>query len=136
MGKSTARTKTRATRRSNPSAESVGETRMVSRFGRMWQAIAGGIRNVLEFPVGLTRRDDPLASLYHESLPPRLQWNWWAVVFGPFWYFAKGLWVHGVILVSIVFLSGGVLLPFVWLYAGLKANEDLLEFRVARRSYY
>ncbi len=97
----------------------------------LWQAISRTFRQVLG-----TRPDDPLATLYHQPLPPRLKWNWWVLIFGPFWYFGKGLWIHGTILLSIAFLSGGLLLPFVWIYAGLKANEDLLEFRIARRSVY
>ncbi len=109
---------------------------MLSWLVRVWQAVAGAVRRVLDIPIGIARADDPLATLYHQPLPPRLKWNWWALIVGPFWYFGKGLWIHGVVLVSIVFLSGGLLIPFVWLYAALKANEDLLEFRVARRSVY
>lgn len=62
--------------------------------------------------------------------------NWVALILGPFWYFATGLWVHGFILLSVAFLSGGLLLPFVWLYCGLKADEDLLDARIMRKSYY
>lgn len=109
---------------------------MIGSLRRLWQAIGQTFHRVLETPVGIARPDDPLATLYHQPLPPRLKWNWWALFFGPFWYFGTGLWIHGVILLTITFLSGGLLLPFVWLYAGLKANEDLLEFRIARRSYY
>ena len=74
--------------------------------------------------------------LYHRPMPPRLGVNWPALVLGPLWYFGTGLWVHGSIMLSIAFLSGGLLAPLVWLYAGLKANEDLLEARLARRSVY
>lgn len=96
---------------------------------RVWQGIAGVFRRIL-------RADDPVQTLYHRALPPRLEWNWWALIFGPFWYLVEGLWVHAFILFSIVILSGGVLIPFVWLYAGLKANEDLLDHQVMKRSYY
>ncbi len=109
---------------------------MVSRLRGLWQAISGAVRKLLETPVGITRSDDPLATLYHQPLPPRLKWNWWALLFGPFWYVGQGLWIHAIILLAIIVLSGGLLLPFVWLYAALKANEDLLEFRIARRSFY
>lgn len=74
--------------------------------------------------------------LYHRPMPPRLGVNWLALILGPLWYFGTGLWVHGSIMLSIAFLSGGLLAPLVWLYAGLKANEDLLEARLARRSIY
>lgn len=110
---------------------------------RLWRWVTGPgrwlvgvIRRVLDTPIGVERADDPLNTLYHRALPPRLEWNWWALIFGPFWYLAKGLWVHAFMLLSIAFMSGGLLIPFVWLYSGLKANEDLLEFRVARRSFY
>jgi hypothetical protein len=69
-------------------------------------------------------------------MPPRLSLNWLALILGPLWYFAVGLWVHGSIMLAIAFMSGGLLAPLVWLYAGLKANEDLLEARLARRSVY
>jgi len=74
-------------------------------------------------------------TLYHLPMPPRLQVNWLALVLGPFWYFLVGLWVHGSILLTLAFLSGGILVPFVWIYAALKANEDLLDARVMRKHY-
>ena len=96
---------------------------------------AGAIRRALAREVSLPARGDP-ADLYERPSPPRLSWNWAALVLGPFWYLFQGLWVHGVMLASLAFLSGGMLAPLVWLYAGLKGNEDLLEFRIARRSVY
>lgn len=80
--------------------------------------------------------DNPLDALYHRPMPPRLRVNVPALVLGPIWYFIMGLWVHGAILLAIAFLSAGVLAPLVWLYAGLKANEDLLDARIMRRSFY
>jgi hypothetical protein len=77
-----------------------------------------------------------LAARYHRPYPGRLSLNWPALVLGPAWYLLAGLWTHASIQVTLVFLSGGLLAPFVWLYCGLKANEDLLEFRVARDSVY
>ncbi len=102
----------------------------------LWRAISGGIGRVLNHPVGWERREDPMRTLYHRPMPPRLRINWLALLLGPIWYFLAGLWVHGAILVTIVFLSGGLLLPFVWLYAALKADEDLLDHRLMRRSFY
>ena len=103
---------------------------------RLWGAISGAIGWVLNRPVGWERKEDPMRALYHRPMPARLRINWLALVLGPIWYFFAGLWVHGVILLSIVFLSGGILLPFVWLYAALKADEDLLDARLMRRSVY
>ncbi|HLQ63140.1 MAG TPA: DUF2628 domain-containing protein [bacterium] len=112
-------------------------------MARLWRVIAGafgairlGVRRVLEVQIGPSRKEDPMATLYHQPLPPRLSFNWWALALGPFWYLVRGLWVHASILSVLVFLSGGTLFPFVWLYAGLKANEDLLEVRIAQKSFY
>jgi hypothetical protein len=74
--------------------------------------------------------------LSHHVTPPKLGWNWWAFFLGPFWYLAEGLWAHAIILVLLVGLSAGILLPFVMLYAGAKANETLEDARLARHSVY
>jgi len=112
-------------------------------MARVWQAImrgfaavGRGLQRLLNAEVGAQRAEDPVATLYHRPLPPRLRVNWWALVLGPFWYLAEGMWVHASILLTIAFLSGGILIPFVWLYAGLKADEDLLDTRIMRKSYY
>lgn len=106
----------------------------------LWMAysrarLAVAIRRALSREVAVPVRGDP-ADLYDRPPPPQLSWNWAALVLGPFWYVFQGLWVHGIVLASLAFLSGGLLAPLVWAYAGLKANEDLLEFRIARRSVY
>jgi len=44
--------------------------------------------------------------------------------------------VHGLILLGLALVSGGLLIPLVWVYAGLKADEDVLEFRIAQHSLY
>ncbi len=74
--------------------------------------------------------------LGRRQTPPKLGWNWWAFVLGPVWFVAEGLWVHGIILLTLVGLSGGILLPFVMLYSGAKANETLQDFRLAKHSFY
>lgn len=83
---------------------------------------------------------DPAAGLETDVTdrmpPPRLSWNWAAALFGPFWYLYQGLWAHFCVLAATAFLSGGLLLPFVWIYCAVKANEDLWEFRKARWSAY
>jgi hypothetical protein len=52
------------------------------------------------------------------------------------YYLLIGLWTHTAIMLILILVSGGLLAPLVWIYCGLKANEDLLEFRVASRSVY
>lgn len=98
-------------------------------------APARRIRDALAREVPLPARADP-ADLYFRPFPPKLGWNWPAAVLGPLWYFLQGLWVHGAILLGLAFATGGLLIPLVWLYAALKAEEDLLEFVIARKSVY
>jgi hypothetical protein len=68
--------------------------------------------------------------------PPKLGWNWWAFFLGPIWYIAEGLWVHAIILILLIGLSGGILLPFTMIYSGAKATETLEDSRLARHSFY
>ncbi len=74
--------------------------------------------------------------LARRRTPRKLGWNWWAFFLGPIWFIAEGLWVHAIILLVLIGLSGGILLPFTMLYAGAKANETLEDFRLAKHSYY
>jgi len=67
---------------------------MIDRLRNLWHVIGKAIHGVMETPVGIARRDDPLNTLYHEPLPPRLKWNWWALLFGPFWYLGEGSWLR------------------------------------------
>ena len=102
----------------------------------VWGAITGGVGRLFNRPIGWERKEDPMRTLYHRPMPSRLRINWAALVLGPIWYFLVGMWVHGAILLAIIFLSGGLFLPLVWLYAALKADEDLLDHRLMRRSVY
>jgi hypothetical protein len=108
----------------------------------VWTPVASVVRRVLDIPIGLTPPPGPnLAEMYYRPYPARLQINWPALVLGPFWYLLAGLWVsalwvHFSIMATLVFVTGGVLAPVVWLYCGLKANEDLHEFRTARYNVY
>ncbi len=95
------------------------------------------LRKLLDIPVGIALPSrEPSDALYYRQYPTRLSLNVPALILGPVWYLLAGLWVHVSIFFSLVFVSGGLLAPFVWVYCGFKANEDLLEFRVSRRSVY
>ncbi len=82
----------------------------------------------------------PAVAVAHELdghvTPPKLSWNWWAFFLGPIWFLFEGLWVFSIILLLLIGLSGGILLPFTMIYAGAKANEALVDFRLARHSFY
>ena len=104
-----------------------------------WDRVGGWINRILNVQVGVPmprQAPEALRDLYYRPYPGRLQVNWLALILGPIWYLLVGLWVHASILISLLFLSGGALFPIVWLYCGLKASEDLLEFRIARENVY
>jgi hypothetical protein len=118
----------------------VGAALLVALYLVLWIGYAPArparwIRALLAREVPLPARGEP-ADLIIRPAPPRLALNWAALLLGPFWYLVQGLWVHAVILLSLVLVSGGLFIPLVWLYAALKADEDLLEFRIARKSVY
>ncbi|MDR7417653.1 MAG: hypothetical protein QN178_01940 [Armatimonadota bacterium] len=95
------------------------------------------LRRLLEAPIGIPLPSkDASGALYYRPYPRRLSLNLLALVLGPVYYLLVGLWTHAAIMTSLVILSGGLLAPVVWIYCGVKANEDLLEFRVANRSVY
>jgi len=44
--------------------------------------------------------------------------------------------VYSIILTVLIVLSGGILLPFVMFYSGLKANETLADNQLAQHTVY
>ncbi len=94
------------------------------------------IRQALAGTIPVPGSSAPAATLYGRPFPAKLSWNWTAAILGPLWYIVNGLWVHAAILLGLLLVSGGLLLPLIWLYAALKANEDLREFRIAHNSVY
>jgi hypothetical protein len=111
---------------------------LIARFvPSVWNPVATRVSRVLDIPVGfnLAARES-LRELYNRPYPGRLQLNWLALILGPVWYLLVGLWVHASILLTLIFVTGGMLAPIVWLYCGLKADEDLHEFRIARHNVY
>jgi hypothetical protein len=85
----------------------------------------------LASPAALVERD-----LAHYAPQAKLGWNWGAFFLGPIWYLLNGLWVHAVILAILILLSGGILIPFVMLYGGLKANETRQDAQLARHTLF
>jgi hypothetical protein len=66
-----------------------------------------------------SRRQERLSS---GTFAPR--WNCGALCFGALWYFYRGLWVNGAVLILLVLFTAGVALPFAWIYAGLACDYD------------
>jgi Protein of unknown function (DUF2628) len=85
----------------------------------------------LATPAASVERD-----LSHYAPQPKLGWNWGAFFLGPIWYVLNGLWVYAVILSTLILLSGGILIPFVMLYGGLKSNETLQDARLAHHTLF
>lgn len=56
-------------------------------------------------------------------------WNWFGFLFGPLWYLYKGMIKKGIIIFIIGTIAAtivpGVGAVAVWIYCGLKGNEDL-----------
>lgn len=69
-------------------------------------------------------------------------WNWWAFLLGPVWYFRKGIYAKGtVILVLVIYpfwsLPVTVLVSLlVFLYCGVAANWDYYLLRVKRTQWW
>ncbi|WP_071881353.1 DUF2628 domain-containing protein [Thalassoporum mexicanum] len=61
-------------------------------------------------------------------------WNWWSLLFGPFWYLYKGIWLKGVILLVLPFT--GFLAPFCWIYSGVCGNYDLYLLQVKNKQFW
>lgn len=60
-------------------------------------------------------------------------WNWCAFLFGALWYLVRGAWVKALIYFGalLVFggVSGGLLIPVIWVLGGVSANYDLYLLR-------
>lgn len=59
--------------------------------------------------------------------------NWAAFLFGPFWYFYRGMWVRGGIALSLLLFSGGFLVLLFGIYAFCYGNYDYYQFKVKNR---
>jgi hypothetical protein len=79
------------------------------------------------------KNDQSLWAVDHA--PRKSGFNWWVLLWGPFWYFYKGMWGRGVMFMGIAFAVALVTfylmgLPgyLVWIFAAAKANEDYYIF--------
>jgi len=66
----------------------------------------------------------------------KTEWSWTAFILGPFWYLLKGLTKKGFFLLAVVVLSAGLAAPFIWIYCGVRAKNDLYERNLYDKSRF
>lgn len=59
----------------------------------------------------------------------KLSWNWLAFLLGPLWYFIHGLWLPGLIMIVVLFMSGFIFVLPIAIYCGIRFDEDLQELQ-------
>lgn len=52
------------------------------------------------------------------------KWNWAAFLFGCIWYFVRGMWAKGLILLLIALGTSGTAIIFLWIYSGIAGTYD------------
>ena len=62
-----------------------------------------------------------------------ITWNWWAFLFGIFWYFYKGIWVKPLIMIAVSALFAGVPGIFFILYCALFGNYDYYRLKILHK---
>jgi len=61
-------------------------------------------------------------------------WNWFAFLFGAFWYFHHGMWQKGIAMIAVAILTGFGGIP-IWVYCGIAGNVDLYRLKVQDRHW-
>src|SRR6266849_3976996 len=51
-------------------------------------------------------------------------WDWGAFLFGGLWYFYRGLWGKGAVMLLLAVFTAGLAIPFAWTYAGVAGDYD------------
>lgn len=62
-------------------------------------------------------------------------WNTHAALFGPFWYFYRGMAGKGLVLLLISLVTLGIGIIPVWIYCGCNGNKDLYKYIKNRGMY-
>lgn len=62
-----------------------------------------------------------------------IEWSWPAFVLGPLWYLRYAMWGPAFLMVFVVCLGSWIMIIPVNIYAALRFEEDLAEFKRARR---
>lgn len=55
-----------------------------------------------------------------------VSWNWFAFVFIWAWYFSKGMWAKGLIILFLMSITFWLVFPLfiLWIYCGIFGNYD------------
>jgi len=61
-------------------------------------------------------------------------WSWAAFFLGSLWYLFNGMTKKGIVLLLISVFTGLAALPFIHIYAGVKARSDLFEYTLKEKS--
>jgi hypothetical protein len=67
---------------------------------------------------------------------PQFKFNWGAFLFGPFWYFFRGLWLKGLLYFAVIFGSAGFLVWLPWIYSFSFATYDLYILRKQGKQFW
>jgi hypothetical protein len=62
--------------------------------------------------------------------------NWAAFLFGLLWYFYKGMWVKGLIMLAVSFVLAGLPIFFFWLYCAVAGTYDYYLLRVKNKQLW
>ncbi|OFV80407.1 MAG: hypothetical protein A2W26_01190 [Acidobacteria bacterium RBG_16_64_8] len=60
-------------------------------------------------------------------------WSLPALLLGPFYYLGHGLWVKGLILLTLALVTLGLGAPIIWLYCGWRATSDIYERNLSKK---
>ena len=59
-----------------------------------------------------------------------------AFILGPFWYLSKGMTSKGLCLLVICMITFLTTIPFIWVYCGIKGQNDWYEYQLKTRGKY
>ncbi len=75
----------------------------------------------------MTRSRKRTAELTH------IEWSWPALFLGPVWYLRYAMWKQAFVMLLVILVGSWRLIIPVNIYAALRFEEDLIEFKRARR---
>jgi hypothetical protein len=130
----------------SPSASSV-ETTKCPYCGEEIYAVAVKCKHCGE----ILKRDEYLSivgksnetSDYYSNVFKRIEndeakfiWNWAAFLFCPGWYFYRGMWMKGLILLGLQLITVGLFALPVWIFGGLVGNWDYYLYKTKGKTIW